>query len=265
MNLPNEKMTHCSELFEFEQCRIEVVTMGQGPLVIFLPSLGRDAHDFLPLASLMASQGCRVCLPFPRGTGKSTGVLEGVTLNDLADDICNVIRMEGKPAIVAGHAFGNWVARNLATRYPELVSAVVLLAAAHRNFPVELRHQIDLCMNVDLDPTVRLQALQKTFFVDSQISKEWLTGWHPKLAMAQRNAAKACPPSEWWHGGVAPILDVQAELDPFAPMATAFELQNELGAKRVSVVRIANASHALIPEQTLAVSQAMLNFIHKVC
>jgi pimeloyl-ACP methyl ester carboxylesterase len=253
-----------SQVFEFDRSRIEVLIHGQGPLIIFLPSLGRGVEDFLPFSSLMVSQGFKVCLPFPRGIGKSEGLLAGISLNDLADDVANVISVLGQPAIVAGHAFGNWVARNLATRYPALVRALVLLAAAHRNFPPHLRDQIDLCMDADVDSSIRLQALQLAFFANKNLANDWLTGWHPNVAKAQRTASKACPSSEWWHAGAAPILDIQADLDPFAPLATAFELQNELGSQRVSVVRIPNASHALIPEQPIAVSQALIEFIHKI-
>lgn len=61
--------------------------------------------------------------------------------------------------------------------------------------------------------------------------------------------------------GSAPILDLQAEQDPFAPFVTAHDLAKELGAERVQVLRIQNASHALIAEQPAAVTDAIIQFM----
>mgnify|MGYP000258134116 CR=1 FL=1 len=263
MNSCIELIGHTTKVFEIDQSRIEVLMLGQGPLIIFIPSLGRGVEDFLPLSNLLVSKGFQVCLPFPRGIGKSEDSLDDISLNDLADDVAKVISVLGQPAIVAGHAFGNWVARNLATRYPSLVRALVLLAAAHRNFPNELRDQIDICMDANQESSIRLQSLLTAFFCNAKLANLWLEGWYPNVAKAQRIASKACPSSEWWHAGTAQILDVQADLDPFTPRSTAFELQDELGAHRVSVVRIPNASHSLIPEQPFAVSQVLIKFFNK--
>jgi pimeloyl-ACP methyl ester carboxylesterase len=69
--------------------------------------------------------------PQPRGIGGSIGPLEGITLHDLAADVASVVATEGQgPAVVIGHAFGNWVARTLAADRPDLVRGIVLAAAA---------------------------------------------------------------------------------------------------------------------------------------
>jgi pimeloyl-ACP methyl ester carboxylesterase len=56
---------------------------------------------------------------------------------------------------------------------------------------------------------------------------------------------------------MAPLLDLQAELDPFKPPEKRSEMKDEFG-DRVSVVVIRNASHALIPEQPRAVVEALV-------
>jgi pimeloyl-ACP methyl ester carboxylesterase len=62
--------------------------------------------------------------------GGSTGPLDGLSLHHLAADIAGVIKaLAAAPAHVVGHAFGNRVARCLATDRPELVRSAVLLAA----------------------------------------------------------------------------------------------------------------------------------------
>lgn len=243
---------------------IQVFIYGQGPFVIILPSLGRGVEDMFEFLSLLAAEGFRVCLFNPRGIGASQGSLVNLSLDQLADDVAHVIeKMSPSKAHVAGHAFGNWVARNLATRRPDLVRSVALIGAAHKSFPVELRHQIDICMDSSLNADIRIQALKIAFFAACNDPSKWLEGWHKEVAIAQRQAAAACPKAKWWHAGDVQLLDLQGEEDPFAPMLTAFELQDELGKDRVRVHRIPKASHALIPENPMEVSRAMANFFRQ--
>ena len=82
----------------------------------------------------------------------------------------------------------------------------------------------------------------------------WLKGWHPEIRDSQRAAAAAVKQSEWWSGGTAPLLDLQAANDPFKPESKRNEMKDEFGS-RVTVMVIPNASHALIPEQPKAVSR----------
>ena len=53
--------------------RIEVLSQGDGPPVVLLPSLGRGAEDFDPIAERLADAGYRVLRPQPRGIGRSEG------------------------------------------------------------------------------------------------------------------------------------------------------------------------------------------------
>src|SRR5690349_5696908 len=111
--------------------RIEYVAHGQGPLIVLLPSLGRGAEDFDEVRRRLA-HACRVVTPQPRGIGGSSGPMTGITLHDYARDIAAVIESErGGPALVGGHAFGNFVARTLATDRADLVCGVALLGATH--------------------------------------------------------------------------------------------------------------------------------------
>src|SRR5712692_10649694 len=90
--------------------RIEVISEGAGPLVVLLPSRGRDSEDFDAVAAGIARAGFHVLRPHPRGAGRSTGPMKNLTLHDFARDIAMVIEHEGQgPAVIAGHAFGNWV------------------------------------------------------------------------------------------------------------------------------------------------------------
>jgi pimeloyl-ACP methyl ester carboxylesterase len=122
--------------------RIEVLAQGEerGRVIVLLPSLGRGASDFDAVAERLAGAGYRVLRPQPRGIGQSRGPLAGIDLHDYASDVAAVIAHEGQgPAFVVGHAFGNRVARMLATDRPDLVRAVALVAANIGKAPSPLR------------------------------------------------------------------------------------------------------------------------------
>src|SRR5437588_3046652 len=74
---------------------------------------GQETFD--NLASYLVSAGYRIIRPEPRGFGESVGPVEGVTLRDNARDVAVAIeKTSAAPAIVAGFAWGNRVARMLA-------------------------------------------------------------------------------------------------------------------------------------------------------
>src|ERR1700681_1040803 len=146
---------------------IEVLAQGNGPRIVLLPSLGRGAADFDPIAERLARAGFRVLRPQPRGIGDSRGPMTGIDLHDYAADVAALIEHDGgDAAFVVGHAFGNRVARMLATRRPELVRAVSLIAAnvGHAPSPPKVREAIKASANPALPDAQRLAALQFAFF-----------------------------------------------------------------------------------------------------
>jgi len=245
------------ELVRAGDVQIDVTVDGSGPAIVLLPSSHRDSDDFDVLADELAEAGFRVLRPQPRGVGRSTGPMTNITLHDFARDIAAVIeQLGGGSAIVVGHAFGNWVARMTATDHPRLVRGVVIAAAAARQIPPELSAAVTRAGDLKRPVEERLAALRFAFFAPGHDPTVWLTGWHPEIHASQRAAAAATQQAEWWSGGQAPILEVQADLDPFKPPAKRNEMRDEFG-DRVTVVVIPDASHALIPEQPAAVAQAI--------
>src|SRR5262249_38342981 len=154
--------------------RTEVLAQGRGRLVVLLPSLGRASEDFDHLAARLAAAGYRALRPAPRGIGASSGPMTGITLHDLARDVAAVIEAEGGLAIVAGHAFGNWVARTTAADRSDLVRAVVLLAAAHKGYPQAVRDQLTKCFDLSAPRDERLAALRQIFFAPGNDPTGWL-------------------------------------------------------------------------------------------
>src|SRR5688572_13750631 len=243
---------------------IEYYAQGSGPLVVLLPSLGRGATDFDEIRVRLA-HACRVVTPQPRGIDGSYGPSAGVTLHDYARDAACVIEEEGcGPAIIGGHAFGNFVARATATDCPDLIRGVALLGATHVwPVPPEVRDAITKSGDPSLPPEERIKHLRHAFFAPNSDPAVWLSGWHPEVKQAQRAAVDATPREEWWRAGTAPILDVQPEHDVMIPPDSRARYRNDLG-HRVTIVRIPGAGHALLPEQPAAVARALLDFIRQL-
>ena len=62
--------------------------------------------------------------------------MEDLSMHDLAADVASVLEHENQgPAIVVGHAFGNFVARQIANDRPDLVRGVVVAAASAGKVP----------------------------------------------------------------------------------------------------------------------------------
>jgi pimeloyl-ACP methyl ester carboxylesterase len=150
--------------------------------------------------------------------------------------------------------------------HPELVRGVVMAAAAAKTYPAgfdgakELSEAVRKSGDFALPDSERLGYLRLAFFAPNSYANIWLQGWHPAADEMQSAAGRATKQSEWWSGGTAPLLDLQGELDPFKPRAMSNEMREEFG-ERVSVVVIPNASHALLPEQPVAVVAAILAWI----
>lgn len=249
------------EIFRYADIEIDLIAEGSGPAVVLLPSLARDSEDYDAVAAGLAGRGFRVLRPQPRGIGRSKGPMTGISLHDFARDVAEVIgRFGGGRAVVVGHAYGNWVARMTAVDHPGLVRGVVIAAAAAREIPPELSAAVTKAGDPSLPEEERLAALRFGFFAPGNDPRVWLEGWHPHVREAQRAAATALRQSEWWSAGTAPLLDLQAEQDPFKPITKRNEMRNEFGA-RVTIAIIPNASHALIPEQPQAVIDVLAAWI----
>jgi pimeloyl-ACP methyl ester carboxylesterase len=250
-----------TELVRYDDVQIETVIDGSGPAVVLLPSLARDSDDYDEVAEGLAAAGYRVLRPKPRGIGRSIGPMSKISLHDFAKDIAEVVRRHGGGrAVVVGHAYGNWVGRMTAADHPGLVRGVVIAAAAAKQYPPELTVAVTKAGNPALSDEERLAALRFAFFAPGNDPTVWLKGWHPEIRESQRAAAAATKQEEWWSGGTAPLLDLQAEEDPFKPASKRTEMKDEFGA-RVTIAVIPHASHALIPEQPKAVVNALVNWI----
>jgi pimeloyl-ACP methyl ester carboxylesterase len=262
-------MNRYSQVVTTGPVRIATYVDGQrsgsgGRDVVVLPSYGRDGgEDFDRLAALLAAAGHRVLRPQPRGIGGSIGPMQDARMEDLADDIAAVIAQLGRtPAVVLGHAFGNFVARVLATNHPDKVAAVILAAASGRTVDKAVNEAPFRAGDLTLPDSERLAALKLAFFAPGHDPSVWLSGWYPATLTMQHEAVKHLNPALYWGAGNAPILEIIAEHDPFHVRDEWGDLRTELG-DRVTTTVIKAAGHALFPEQTDAVAEAIINYLFR--
>ena len=250
---------------------IEAIAEGRGPIVVLLPSLGRDSEEMDPIAERIAQSGFRVLRPQPRGYGRSVGPLEHITLHDLARDVALVLEHENAlqrenrgPAILAGHAFGHFVAKMVAVDFPQLARGVVLISASQKIADAKVRQATAIATDPTQPEAERLKGLQFVFFAPGHDARIWLQGFHEKVQKSEAIARDATPQSEYWSGGTAPILDIQAEFDPYRPPSSRDELVKEFGPQRITTVLIPNAAHAVIVEQPRAVADAIIGWAKRL-
>jgi pimeloyl-ACP methyl ester carboxylesterase len=242
--------------------QIEILSQGSGPLIVLLPSLGRGAEDFDAIAARVAAAGFCVLRPQPRGIGQSKGPLTGIDLHDYANDVVAVIEHAANgPAFVVGRAFGNRVARLLATIRPDLVRAVSLVAAnvGKDPSPPDVRAAIRTSADPAAPEAERLAALQFAFFAPGNDARPWLDGWHPEVLAAERIAGDRTSREEDYAAGRAPVLYLQPDHDPLAHVDNAEAYKRTLGS-RVTVVVIPHASHAAIAEQPAFIADELIKY-----
>ena len=246
------------------EARIDVIVEGRGPAIVLLPSSLRDSEEFDDVAARIAAAGFTVLRPQPRGMGRSTGPMQNLSLNILADDVAATVRALGQGrAVLVGHAFGHFVARVADLDHPELVRGVVVAAAAARSYPPGVAESLAIASDPTQPREARLRGLRHAFFAPGNDPTPWLEGWHPELRQAYRQAGSVPDKSKWWPVSHAPILDLQAAEDAWRPPSTRGELKQVLGDK-VTVQVIPGASHALFPEQPVAVAEAIVTWARQL-
>jgi pimeloyl-ACP methyl ester carboxylesterase len=231
------------------------------PPVCLIASTGRGPGDFGHLADALVVRGVPVILPWPRGMAPSTGPLATVDFHDLAADVAAILRAEAPGgAIVAGHAYGCWIARTLAQDHPDLTRALVLIAAGAGSWPPDLSRAIEIAMDPAQPESARLAALQRAFFAPGHDPRPWLDGWNADLVNAQRAARARTIQASWWDSGTAPVLDILALQDPFRP-ADSRAFYADAFPGRVTVRPVDGASHALPDERPDQVAAILADWI----
>lgn len=104
---------------------------GDGPPVVLVHGWCCDRSYFAPQAAHFVAQGRRVLAVDLRGHGESDKPHQPYPIGGFADDVAWLVERLGvaKPLVI-GHSMGGIIAYDLAGRFPELASAIVMIDAA---------------------------------------------------------------------------------------------------------------------------------------
>jgi len=246
--------------------RLEVLVQGNGPDVVLIPSAMRGAGDFAHLQGALTRARYRSLAINPRNAGRSAGPLDGLTLQDIADDIALVVeRLCDGPAHLVGHALGNVCVRAAASFQPEVARTVTVMPCGGHDLsdrPVapEVIAAMPRCHDERLSDTERMEALRTAFFAPGNDPSVWLTDWWPESA-GIAGAIGRTDPQLWWRGGTVPMLIIMplndAMMSPAAGRATADAI-----GERARYVEVDNCGHAILPEQPEAVAHHVIEFLN---
>jgi pimeloyl-ACP methyl ester carboxylesterase len=246
---------------------IEYFSQGQGKPIVLLPFGGLTVGYMDALSQDLADAGYRVVRINFRGSGMSTGSAEGVTLHTLAGDVAGVIQaLKLGPTNVAGHAFGNRVARTLAADHPELVRTVILFAAGGKVPPTQNGER---ALKTIFDPASTdadvLNDMKYMVGNPANIPMAWQIirpCRAPEVAGIEGTAMKDTPLKDWWAPpGHMKYLVVQGTDDQIAPSKNGELLKQEMGA-RVSLVTFSGAGHLFLVTRPKETAAAVVSFLH---
>jgi pimeloyl-ACP methyl ester carboxylesterase len=247
--------------------RLEVLVEGAGPDVVLVPSAMRSASDFAQLQAALTRAGYRSLAINPRNAGCSSGPLDGLTLQDIADDLALVVNeLCDGPAHLVGHALGNICVRAAASFRPEIARSVTVMPCGGHNLattppdPVVVV-AVGRCHDEDLSDEERLDALRIAFFAPGNDASVWLDGWWPESS-GIAGAIGRTDPELWWRAGDAPLLIIQPMNDAMAAPEVGRAAAAAIG-ERARYVEVENCGHAVLPEQPEAVAGHLIAFLNQ--
>lgn len=248
--------------------RIEVLVAGEGPDVVLVPSAMRSAGDFAHLQQALAEAGYRSLAVNPRNAGRSEGPLDGLTLQDIADDIALVVdRLCDGAAHLVGHALGNVCVRAAASFRPEVARSVTVMPCGGHDLAVrpmapEVIAAMPRCHDESLSEAERIAAMQIAFFAPGNDPSVWLDGWWPESA-GIAGAIGRTDPALWWRGGDGPILIIMP-LNDAMMAAEAGRATAEAMGERATYVEVDDCGHAILPEQPEAIARHVIGFLDRL-
>ncbi len=247
---------------------IEYFSRGEGEAIVFLPGGTLTVGYLDGLAEALAKAGYHVVGINFRGSGKSTGPSEGVTLQTNAEDVVGVIRGLDLGAVhVVGNDFGNRVARMLAATHPELTRSVILLGAGGKIQPKPAAARaIGIIFNPASSESDIMAVMPYLVAKPADSARVWKLfkpSLAPGAATIEMAASEATPLKVWWAPpGRTKYLIVQGADDQIAPPENGVELQKELG-DRATLVTVPGAAHLLPLEQPVITAMHILNFLRQ--
>jgi pimeloyl-ACP methyl ester carboxylesterase len=248
---------------------IQYFSRGEGETIVMLPGGTLTVGYLDGLAEALVKEGYRVVGINFRGSGKSTGPSEGVTLQTNADDVVGVIQdLKLGPVHVVGEDFGNRVARMLAASHPELTRSVILLGPGGKfpPKPAALRAE-KIAFNPKSTEAEVLAAFSYFVASSADSARVWALlkpSVDTKAGGIEMAAMKATPLKVWWAPpGKTKYLILQGAEDQIAPTENGVDLKKEMG-DRVTLITVPGAGHLLPLEQPEKTVPPMIRFIQQI-
>lgn len=105
---------------------------GEGPLVVLFHGFPDVPQSWDSIRTRLNAEGYRTVVPYLRGYHPATFSKRRFSADDLADDVALLLDALGESsAVVVGHDVGSSLAYGAATKYPERVTKVVVVAIPH--------------------------------------------------------------------------------------------------------------------------------------
>ena len=243
---------------------------GGGPCVVLLHPVGLDLTFVTPVADILRKE-FTVLTVDQRGHGKSPAAAAAHSLVDYADDLHALLtRLALTPAAVVGFSFGGMVAQELALKYPQDVSALVICAsraslpaaardiARDRGDDARARGMGDV-LEATLDRwfTPAFRASGKEDAAKTRLLSDDVEGW------AQAWYAMAAVDTLPRLGNVrAPALCLAGELDKSSPPEAVKEMAAAIPGARYAELK--GAPHMLFLEQPEATARVVADFLRDV-
>jgi 3-oxoadipate enol-lactonase len=243
---------------------------GQGPNVVLLHPVGLDLTFLAPVADILRRE-FTVLTVDQRGHGKSLAQTKAHSLVDYADDLHALLaKLAFTPAAAVGFSFGGMVAQELALKYPQDVSALVI-CASRASLPTAAR-DIARARGDDARQRGMRDVLEATL-------DRWFTP--PFRASGKDDAAKARLLSghvegwaQAWHamaavdtlprlsGVRAPTLCLAGELDKSSPPEVVKDMAAAIPG--ACYAELKGAPHMLFLEQPEATARVVGDFLRNV-
>jgi pimeloyl-ACP methyl ester carboxylesterase len=248
---------------------IEYFSRGQGEPIILLPGGVLTVAYLDGLAEALSKAGYRVVGINFRGSGKSTGQSDGVTMQTLANDVVGVIQaLKLGPVHLAGNDYGNRIARMVAMSHPELTRSVILLGAGGKVAPQpDAQRALVTFFTPNTTDVEMIEALRYFVANAADAPRVWeiiKPSRAPGAAGIERRATEATPLSTWWApAGQTRYLILQGADDQIAPPENGEILKKDLGT-RASLVSVPGAAHFLPVEQPELTAKHVLSFLRQL-
>ena len=262
--------------------RIAYEVTGDGPLVVLSHGMADNRASYRFLAPLIAAAGYRVASVDLRGHGESSVEWDSFTRTDTANDLIELIKHLGGPAVIVGQSFSGGAATIAAATAPELVRAIVEIDPFTRPAKISLgglirnaHHRRGGLLLMRTSMSGRVTTWQRYLEVAYEGAKpaDWDT-WLPAL---MQNLAEPGRMSAGMKMGKAKPVDAEAQLpnvrcpvlvvmgardpdwaDPEAEAREIVALLPQTSARYVMVDGAGHYPHAQFPDR---VAQEILAFL----